>query len=64
MKKYLESIILHVVKLLYGLAEDGNRWFATYLDHHKEKLSMEMSPYDACLFITKNEGENFNIIEL
>ena len=63
-KKYLEGTILLVVKLLYGLAETGNHWFATYLNHHKEKLGMEMSPYDTCLFITKNGGENFGIARL
>ncbi len=40
-KKYPEGIILLVVKPLYGLVEAGNHWFATYLDHHKEKLGMK-----------------------
>ena len=63
-KKYPEGIILLVVKPFYGLAEAGNHWFATYLDHHKEKLGMEMSSYDASLLITKDGGENFDIAEL
>ncbi len=63
-KRYPEGIILFVVKPLYGLAKAGNHWFATYLDHHKEKLGMEMSPYDACLLITKDGVENFGIVGL
>ena len=34
------------------------------MDHHKEKLGMEMLSYDACLLITKNGGENFGIAGL
>ena len=63
-KKYPEGTILLVVKSLYGLAKAGNHWFATYLDHHKEKLRMEISSYDICLLITKDGGENFGIAGL
>ena len=63
-KKYLKGTILLVVKLLYGLAEAGNHWFATYLDYHKEKLGMKMSPYNTCLLITRNGGENSGIARL
>ena len=63
-KRYPEDTILLVVKPLYGLAKAGNHWFATYLDHHKEKLGMDMSPYDACLLITKDGDENFGIAGL
>ena len=52
------------MKPLYGLVEAGNHWFATYLDHHKEKLRMEMSSYNACFLITKDSGENFDIVGL
>ena len=54
--RYPDGTILRVVKPLYGLAEAGNHWFATYSDHHKEKLGMETSSYDACLLITKKNG--------
>ena len=63
-KRYPESTLLPIVKPLYGLAEGGNQWFATYLDDHKEKLDMQMSPYDACLLITKDKSENFDIVGL
>ncbi|KAH6667374.1 hypothetical protein B0J14DRAFT_658827 [Halenospora varia] len=33
-----------VVKPLYGLAEAGTHWWATYFKHHKEKLQMETLP--------------------
>ena len=59
-----DYFVLQVVKPLYGIAEAGNHWFATYLDHHKEKLDMEMSSYDACLLITKNGSVNFGITGL
>ncbi len=63
-KRYPKGIILLIVKPLYGLVEAKNHWFATYLDHHKEKLGMKMLFYDACLFITKDGGENFGITGL
>ncbi len=63
-KRYLEGTILLTVKLLYDLAKVGNYSFAIYLDHYKEKLKMEMSYYDICLFITKDGGENFGIARL
>ena len=59
-----DYFVLRVVKLLYGIAEAGNHWHATYLDHHKKKLGMKMSSYDACLLITKDGSRNFGIIEL
>ena len=60
-KRYTEGTVLRVVKPLYGLTEAGNYWFATYLNYHKEKLGIEMSPYDTCLLITKDGDENFGI---
>ena len=63
-KRYPEDTILLVVKPFYGLAEARNYWFATYLDHQKEKLEIEMSPYNAYLLITKDGGENFGIVGL
>ena len=63
-KRYLKGTILLIVKQLYGLAETGNHWFATYLDHHKKKLGMEKLPYDTSLFITKDGSKNFDIIGL
>lgn len=63
-KRYSKDTILLVVKLLYGLAEAGNYQFAIYLDHYKEKLDIEMSYYDTCLFITRNGGKNFGIAGL
>ena len=62
--RYLKSTILLIVKPLYNLAKAENHWFVIYLDHHKEKLEMEISLYDICLFITKNSGENFGIARL
>ena len=62
MKRYHKGTVLRIVKLLYGLAEVGDYWFATYLDYHKDKVEIDMLPYDTCFFITKNDGENFSIV--
>jgi hypothetical protein len=43
-----------VLKPLYGIAEAGTHWWATYSRHHKEKLGMVSSTYDPCLLITDN----------
>lgn len=60
-KKYFESTILFVVKLLYGLTKTENHQFIINLDYYKEKLEIKMSPYDAYFFITKNNSENIGI---
>ena len=59
-----DYFILRVVKLLYSIAKVENYCFATYLNHYKEKLSIEMSFYDLCLLITKADDENFGIAGL
>ncbi len=49
---------------MYGLAEAGNYLFPTYLNYQKEKLRIEITFYDVCLFITKDGGEKFGIAGL
>ncbi len=61
-KKYPKNIVLYIVKLLYGLIEAKNHWFAIYLDHHKKKLEMKMLFYDIYLLITKDGSKNFGIV--
>lgn len=63
-KIYLKDTVLYVVKPLYGWAGAGNHWFATYLVHHKEKLGIKMTPYDTCFLISKDGGENFDIVRI
>ncbi|KAI0999863.1 hypothetical protein K3495_g8333 [Podosphaera aphanis] len=35
-----DGTIIQVIKPLYGIAEAGTHWWATYITHHKENLSM------------------------
>lgn len=63
-KRYLKGTILLIVKPLYCLAKTGNHWFATYLNHHKEKLDIQISLYDICLLIIKDWDENLGIAGL
>jgi hypothetical protein len=55
-KELRESIpremVIRVVQPLYGLAESGLFWWATYHRHHREELMMNTSTYDPCLLIT------------
>src|SRR5271156_4410118 len=44
-----------VVKPLYGIAEAGTHWWATYSKHHKEKLLMTTSTYDPCFLISTTD---------
>jgi len=61
--KYPDNTVLKVIKPLYGLAEAGLHWFATYSEHHKRRLAMEPSGYDPCLLITR-AGEPFGLVGL
>ena len=58
---YPKGTIMVVIKPLYGIAEAGTHWWATYFNHHREKLGMETSTYDPCLLITKS-SEHFGIV--
>jgi hypothetical protein len=58
---YPKGTIMVVIKPLYGIAEAGTHWWATYFNHHREKLSMVTSTYDPCLLITSS-SERFGIV--
>ncbi|KAF4470944.1 Ribonuclease H, partial [Fusarium albosuccineum] len=60
-EKYPQGTVLKVEKPLYGLAEAGLHWYATYSKHHREKLAMETSSFDPCLLITCQGEECFGI---
>ena len=49
-----ENTILRIIKPLYGIAEAGTHWWATYSKHHQEKLNMVTSTYDPCLLLSRD----------
>jgi hypothetical protein len=59
---YPEGTVMRVVKPLYGLAEAGTHWWATYHNHHLKKLQMVTSTYDPCLLISAAENPDFACI--
>jgi len=50
-----------VLKPLYGIAEAGTYWWATYNKYHKEKLLMTTSIFNPC-FLIITTGTPFRII--
>ena len=58
---YPDNTIMVVIKPLYGIAEAGTHWWATYSRHHREKLSMITSTYDPCFLISTTE-DKFGIV--
>jgi hypothetical protein len=58
---YPEGTIMVVIRPLYGIAEAGTHWWATYSKHHKDKLFMATSTYDPCLLVTTTE-DGFGIV--
>jgi hypothetical protein len=58
---YPRGTIIVVLKPLYGVAEAGTHWWATYFKHHREKLHMTTLTYDLCLLITTAK-ERFAIV--
>ena len=60
--RYPTDTLMVVVKPLYGIAEAGTHWWATYFEHHINHLGMETSSYDPCLLISKHEGNGFGIV--
>ncbi|KAF1934617.1 hypothetical protein EJ02DRAFT_490487 [Clathrospora elynae] len=59
--KYPEGTIICVIKPLYGIAEAGVYWFATYQGHHCKELDMATLTYDPCLLITNKGPETFGM---
>ncbi|KAF1934675.1 hypothetical protein EJ02DRAFT_429126 [Clathrospora elynae] len=55
--RYPEGMLLYVIKTLYGIAEAGVHWWATYHRHHCKELDMSMSTYNPCLLITNGEAD-------
>ncbi|KAL4403389.1 hypothetical protein CABS03_15260 [Colletotrichum abscissum] len=60
--KYPKGTIIEVLKPLYGLAESGTHWWATYHDFHINQLSMVTSTYDPRLLVSEHEGDQFGIV--
>jgi hypothetical protein len=59
--QYPSDTVMIILKPLYGIAEAGTHWWATYIRHHKENLSMITSTYDPCCLITST-GTPFGIV--
>lgn len=47
--------IVKVVRPVYGMPESPMHWFKTYIDYHKNTLSMSQSKLDPCLLYRSNE---------
>ncbi|KAM4067968.1 hypothetical protein HRG_009718 [Hirsutella rhossiliensis] len=61
--KYPKGTIIRIVRPLYGIAEAGLHWFATYHKHHREQLRMSTSTFDPCLLITNTDpNQAFGIV--
>ena len=60
--RYPKGTLLHVIKPLYGIAEAGVHWWATYHGHHRKELDMSTSTYDPCLLITNSDTSIFGIV--
>jgi transposase InsO family protein len=56
---YPPDTVMRVIKPLYGIAEAGTHWWATYHNHHIKKLQMTTSSYDPCLLISTAENPDF-----
>jgi len=50
-----------ILKPLYGIAEAGTHWWATYSKYYKEKLLITTSIFNPCFLITTT-GTLFGII--
>ncbi|KAI1000950.1 hypothetical protein K3495_g7246 [Podosphaera aphanis] len=55
--KYPEGTMFLVMKPLYGLAESGMHWYATYSRHHCDNLHMAPSVFDPCLLIANKDND-------
>jgi hypothetical protein len=56
------SIILKVIRPLYGIPEAGNHWFCTYQQHHTNQLNMTSSIFDPYLLYSTEVATSFGIV--
>ncbi|KAI0994279.1 hypothetical protein K3495_g13903, partial [Podosphaera aphanis] len=59
---YPNGTVMAVIKPLYGIAEAGTHWWATYFNHHRDQLGMITSSYDPCLLISDQNNKNFGLV--
>ena len=60
--QYPKETLMVVIKPLYGIAEAGAHWWATYFKHHTDQLKMKTSTYDPCLLISKGNDGGFGVV--
>ncbi|CCE32582.1 uncharacterized protein CPUR_06442 [Claviceps purpurea 20.1] len=62
--RYPPGSVMLIVSPLYGVAESGTHWWATYSTHHLEKLLMKTSTYDPCLLIASDRTNCFGMVAM
>jgi hypothetical protein len=53
---------MRIIKPLYGIAESGVHWYATYHKHFTTRMKMMTSSYDPCLLIAGSDALGFGLI--
>uniref|UniRef100_A0A8H7N3T3 Integrase catalytic domain-containing protein n=1 Tax=Bionectria ochroleuca TaxID=29856 RepID=A0A8H7N3T3_BIOOC len=61
-QSYPEGTVMRIIKPLYGIAESGVHWYATYHKHFTTRMKMMTSSYDPCLLIAGNDALGFGLI--
>lgn len=58
------SIVLKVVRLLYGILESELYWKLTYIYNHTSQLGMNRAHIDPCLLIKRKNGGLLGVVIL
>lgn len=58
------TIVLKVIKPLYGVPEAGAHWYKTYHAHHIQNLTILESTYDSCLLWVSSPNMGFGVVGL
>jgi hypothetical protein len=61
-QSYPEGTVMRIIKPLYGIAESGVHWYATYHKHFTTRMKMMTSSYDPCLLIAGSDALGFGLI--
>lgn len=57
-------IVLHVMKSPYGIPKSGIHWYLTYLEHHVDRLAMQMTPTDSCVLFSRQRRNLDGVVAL
>lgn len=59
-----DSMVLKMVRQLYGMPESGLNLYITYVEHHTDQLGMKRPKVDPCVMLKHEDGRFTGMVSL